>query len=171
MSSALLLFDVILVNECYQLLCPTCVTPSVRHEIHAPVKNQPSVTKLKSLHQEQEICHETQSSKRGRAPVTKLKRGRAPVTKLKGGRGPVTKLKGGSTESGVQGLRPHRIHPLCVRARARAGNHLRPQSIVPERPSICRCLDFWQTLEQDLAQWPRFTDLPEVLRGVALRRW
>ena len=43
---------------------------SVRHEIHAPVKNQPAVTKLNR-----------------RVSVTKLKReGRAPVTKLKGGR-------------------------------------------------------------------------------------
>ena len=31
-------WSIVLVNESYQLLCPTCVTPSVRHEI---LKNQP----------------------------------------------------------------------------------------------------------------------------------
>ena len=62
---------------------------SVRHEIHAPVKNQPAVTKLNRR------VSVTKLKREGRAPVTKLKAGRAPVTKLKRGRAPVTKLKGG----------------------------------------------------------------------------
>ena len=78
---------------------------SVRHEIHAPVKNQPAVTKLNrrslSVTKLKRGRAPVTKLKAGRAPVTKLKRGRAPVTKLKGGRGPVTKLKGGAKESGV----------------------------------------------------------------------
>ena len=59
--------------------------PSVRHEIHAPVKNQPAVTKLN-----RRSLSVTKLKREGRAPVTKLKAG-SPVTKLTGG--PVTKLQ------------------------------------------------------------------------------
>ena len=107
----------VLVNECYQLLCPTCVTPSVRPSVR-PSRNSCSRQKPTSCHETQpqislchetqegpSICHETQEGpstghetqvtkhKRGGPvtklkTVTKLKRGRAPVTKFKGGRGP-----------------------------------------------------------------------------------
>ena len=58
---------------------------SVCHEIHAPVKNQPAVTKLN-----RRSLSVTKLKREGRAPVTKLKAG-SPVTKLTGG--PVTKLQ------------------------------------------------------------------------------
>ena len=48
----------VLVNECYQLLCPTCVTPSVR-----PSRNSCSRQKPTSCHETQpqiSLCHETQ---------------------------------------------------------------------------------------------------------------
>ena len=61
---------------------------SVRHEIHAPVKNQPAVTKLN-----RRSLSVTKLKREGRAPVTKLI-DREPVTKLKAG-SPVTKLTGG----------------------------------------------------------------------------
>ena len=52
----------VLVNECYQLLCPTCVTPSVCLSVRLS-RNSCSRKKPTICHETQEgpsICHETQ---------------------------------------------------------------------------------------------------------------
>ena len=99
----------VLVNECYQLLCPTCVTPSVRLSVCLSVTKFMLPSKTNQLSRNSTADLSLSRNSRGAEHLSRNSRGVEDLSRNSRG--------GQRSQGSVQGLRPHRIHPLCVHAR------------------------------------------------------
>ena len=142
----------VLVNECYQLLCPTCVTPSVtkfilpskinqlsRNSINRRSLSRNSRGRAEHLSRNSRRVEHLSRNSRGAEHLSRNSRGAEHLSRTSRRVEDLSRNSRGGQRSqvSVQGLRPHGYTPFaCARVRERREIRLRPQSIIPERPSI-----------------------------------